>query len=265
LYEEIMNIHFYKYQGAGNDFILVDNRELKFDHHHPERIASLCDRRFGIGGDGMMFLQEKEGFDFEMIYYNADGNPSSMCGNGGRCIVAFARDIGLIAGEANFLAVDGPHYAKISENGWVSLGMIDVDAITTDGPAYVLNTGSPHYVLPASQLKELDVFNAGKSIRYNDTYREKGINVNFVEKEGSGYFVRTYERGVENETYACGTGVTAVALAMAKSQNQTGDISTPVRALGGDLNIRFHSDGQRFTRIFLEGPAAFVFEGKIKL
>jgi diaminopimelate epimerase len=264
LYEEIMNIHFYKYQGAGNDFILVDNRELKLDHEQPKLIASLCDRRFGVGGDGMMFLQEKEGFDFEMIYYNSDGNPSSMCGNGGRCIVAFARDLGIITNEANFLAVDGPHYARISE-GLVSLGMIDVDAITTDGPAYVLNTGSPHYVLPAAQLKDLDVFHEGKSIRYNDTYRENGINVNFVEKDGDRYFVRTYERGVEDETYACGTGVTAVALAMAKSLNRTGDISTPIRALGGDLNIRFHSDGERFTKIFLEGPAKFVFEGEVGL
>jgi diaminopimelate epimerase len=140
-----MKLHFYKYQGAGNDFILIDNRTNIINHQNPKLIAQLCDRRFGIGGDGIMFLQSKEGYDFEMIYYNADGQPSSMCGNGGRCIVAFARFLGIIDGETNFLAVDGPHYAKISVSGdWVSLQMIDVEEITSDGDAFVLNTGSPH-------------------------------------------------------------------------------------------------------------------------
>jgi diaminopimelate epimerase len=261
-----MNLHFYKYQGAGNDFILVDNRNGAIDHHNPELIARLCDRRFGIGGDGMMFLQQKEGYDFEMVYYNADGNPSSMCGNGGRCIVAFAYDMKVIGTETNFLAVDGPHYAKISpEQQWVSLQMIDVDKVSADGAASVLNTGSPHYVLPAGNLKDKDVFNDGRAIRYSDTYAKEGININFVEDLGDRYFVRTYERGVEDETYACGTGVTAVALAMAKSKEQTGTISTPIKALGGDLNIRFHYDGNVFSNIFLEGPAKFVFEGNIEI
>jgi len=208
-----MIVHFYKYQGAGNDFILVDNRNNSIDHHHPELIARLCDRRFGIGGDGMMFLQNLEGYDFEMVYYNADGQPSSMCGNGGRCIVAFAKHLGIIDTETNFLAVDGPHYAKIS---------------------------------------------AG-------TYRKEGININFVEPTANGYFVRTFERGVEDETYACGTGVTAVALAMAKQNNQTGHITTPIKVLGGDLNIRFDYNGEKFSSIFLEGPAVKVFEGEISL
>lgn len=257
-------VHFYKYQGAGNDFILVDNRDNALNHHQPAFIASLCDRRFGIGADGMMFLQKKEGFDFEMVYYNADGNPSSMCGNGGRCIVAFAKRLNVIDEKTNFLAVDGPHYARISEKGnWVSLQMIDVDHINTDGDAFVLNTGSPHYVACASGLADKDVFTEGRSIRNSAGYAAEGINVNFVEDKNDHYFVRTYERGVEDETYACGTGVTAVAMAMAKKKGLTGEIVTPIKVLGGDLSVRFHYDGHSFTEVFLEGPAEFVFEGDI--
>lgn len=261
-----MKIHFYKYQGAGNDFILIDNRKNVVDHQNPGLIAKLCDRRFGIGGDGIMFLQNREGYDFEMVYYNADGRPSSMCGNGGRCIVAFAKFLGIVDTETNFLAVDGPHYAKISAEGdWVSLQMIDVDTVSLDDDAYVLNTGSPHYVKLVQGLKEKDVYQDGYAIRNNGTYRAKGINVNFVEPADAGYFVRTFERGVEDETYACGTGVTAVALAMAKHQQQTGHITTPIKVLGGDLNIRFDYDGQKYTDIFLEGPAVKVFEGEVEV
>jgi diaminopimelate epimerase len=261
-----MNIHFYKYQGAGNDFILIDNRTNAVNHQNPKLMAHLCDRRFGIGGDGIMFLQHIENYDFEMVYYNADGQPSSMCGNGGRCIVAFAKHLGIIDSETNFLAVDGPHYAKISASGdWVSLQMIDVDTINLDGDAYVLNTGSPHYIKLVEGLKDKDVYNDGHTIRNNDTYRAQGINVNFVEPADTGYFVRTFERGVEAETYACGTGVTAAALAMAKHNSQTGTINTPIKVLGGELNIRFNYDGQKFSGIFLEGPAVRVFEGEVEV
>lgn len=261
-----MKIHFYKYQGAGNDFILIDNRNLMANHSDPKLISKLCDRRFGIGGDGIIFLQSRDGYDFEMIYYNADGQPSSMCGNGGRCIVAFAKHLGIIDSEAEFVAVDGTHHAKISESGdWVSLQMIDVDKITTDGNAYVLNTGSPHYIEMTAALRDKNVYADGYAIRNNDTYRAKGINVNFVEPIDNGYFVRTFERGVENETFACGTGVTAVALAMAKHNHQTGHLNTPIKVLGGDLNIRFDYDGQKFTGIFLEGPAEKVFEGDVDI
>ena len=261
-----MKIHFYKYQGAGNDFILVDNRNNAVDHHNPALITRLCDRRFGIGGDGVLFLQNREGYDFEMVYYNADGQPSSMCGNGGRCIVAFAKHLGIIDTETTFMAVDGQHYAKISASGdWVSLQMIDVDTISMDGDAYVLNTGSPHYITLTENLRDKDVYRDGYAIRNNDTYKTEGININFAEPNGSGYFVRTFERGVEDETYACGTGVTAVALAMAKHNHQSGSINTPIKVLGGDLNIRFNYDGDRFTGIFLEGPAVKVFEGDWEL
>jgi len=264
--EALMNIRFYKYQGAGNDFILIDNRTNTLNHHNPKLISHLCDRRFGIGGDGIMFLQDIDKYDFEMIYYNADGQPSSMCGNGGRCIVAFAKYLGIIESETTFLAVDGPHYAKISESGdWVSLQMTNVDTISNDGEAYVLNTGSPHYVKLVTGLKEKDVYHDGHAIRNNDIYKTKGINVNFVEPTTNGYFVRTFERGVEDETYACGTGVTAVALAMARHNHQTGHITTPIKVLGGDLNIRFNYENEKFTDIFLEGPAVKVFEGEVEV
>ncbi len=261
-----VKLHFYKYQGAGNDFILIDNRHRAVKNQSPEFISKLCDRRFGIGADGMMFLQNITGYDFEMVYYNANGQPSSMCGNGGRCIVAFAKFLGVIREETKFLAVDGPHYAKISADGnWVSLQMIDVNQISADGDAYVLDTGSPHYVKLTEGLKEKNVYAEGYTIRNNETYKARGINVNFVEPLTDGYFVRTYERGVEDETFACGTGVTAVALAMAKHTSQTGQVNTPIKVLGGNLNIRFNYNGDKFTDIFLEGPAVRVFEGEITL
>ncbi|RZJ67256.1 MAG: diaminopimelate epimerase [Flavobacterium sp.] len=261
-----MAIQFYKYQGAGNDFILIDNRTLSFKETDNATVSLLCDRRFGIGGDGFMLLQGHPDYDFEMLYFNADGNPGSMCGNGGRCIVAFAKHLGLIADETNFLAVDGPHYAKISDDGaWVDLQMIDIDTINKDGEAFVLNTGSPHYVSLTSNLDTLDVYAEGKAIRNNDTYKTDGINVNFVEDKGDHLFVRTFERGVEDETYACGTGVTAVALAMAKLKAQNGHIKTPVKVLGGNLRIEFDYNGSEFRNVFLCGPAKRVFEGTINL
>ena len=259
-----MKIHFSKYQGAGNDFILIDNRDLSFKDTDKNTVFQLCHRRFGIGADGLMLLQNHPDYDFEMLYFNADGNLGSMCGNGGRCIVAFAKHLGIIDQETDFLAVDGPHYAKISEKGdWVDLQMIDINTINKDGEAYVLNTGSPHYVAQMDGLEDYDVFHHGKTIRNNDTYKKEGINVNFVEDKGDHLFVRTFERGVEDETYACGTGVTAVALSMAQHKNQTGHIKTPVKVLGGDLSIEFDYDGKQFTHVFLCGPAQKVFEGEV--
>jgi diaminopimelate epimerase len=180
--------------------------------------------------------------------------------------VAFAKFLGIIKTDTDFLAVDGPHHAKITDGGdWVSLQMIDVAQINTDKDAYVLNTGSPHYVKLVDDLEHRNVYQEGKTIRNNATYREKGINVNFVEPTDAGYFVRTFERGVEDETFACGTGVTAVALAMASHHHKTGNITTPIKVLGGDLNIRFNYDGKVFTDIFLEGPAVQVFSGEVEI
>ena len=255
---------FYKYQGAGNDFVLIDNRDRTFQDKNNNLVHQLCDRRFGIGADGLMLLQDHPDYDFEMIYYNADGQPGSMCGNGGRCIVAFAKFLGIIDTQTNFLAVDGPHYAKITAAGnWIELQMIDVKEISRDGSAYVLNTGSPHYVDQVTGLKEMDVFTEGGAIRNNDTYRKNGINVNFVEDKGDHLFVRTFERGVEDETFACGTGVTAVALAVAKDRQQTGHVETAIEVLGGKLRIEFDYDGENFTSVFLCGPAEQVFQGEI--
>jgi len=256
--------HFYKYQGAGNDFVLIDNRSQAFQYKDNNIVLQLCDRRFGIGGDGLMLLQDHPEYDFEMLYFNADGKLGSMCGNGGRCIVAFAKYLGIIDTETNFLAVDGEHYAKISDEGnWVELQMIDVKDVERDGSAYVLNTGSPHYVEQVTELQELDVYTTGKEIRNNPTYKAQGINVNFVEDKGDHLFVRTFERGVEDETYACGTGVTAVALAMAKDRAQQGSLKKEIKVLGGNLRIEFDYDGENFTNIFLCGPAELVFEGDI--
>jgi diaminopimelate epimerase len=259
-----MNQNFFKYQGAGNDFILIDNRDLSFNHEQPALIEKLCNRRFGIGADGLMCLELIDGFDFKMVYYNADGKPSSMCGNGGRCIVAFAKHLGVIKEETNFLAVDGPHYAKIAESGeWVSLQMIDVETVNRDADAYVINTGSPHYIKFDKSVADKNVFEEGRAIRYNDTYSKEGININFVEDKIDYLLVRTYERGVEDETYACGTGVTAVALADAVAKNKLGEHETAIKVLGGDITIKFSYDGKKFTNIFLEGPAVQVYEGII--
>lgn len=257
-------IPFYKYQGAGNDFILIDDRTGEYSDLSQELVYKMCDRRFGIGGDGLMLLQSREGYDFEMVYYNANGLEGSMCGNGGRCIVAFARDLGIIDHETDFLAVDGPHEALI-DGFQVHLGMIDVAEIHTDGDAFVLNTGSPHYVKMVQDLANYPVYDEGLKIRQSEAYRKEGINVNFVEADASGYFVRTFERGVENETHACGTGATAAAMAMAALQGQHGKIDTPIRVLGGQLSISFHKEGNHFTQVFLQGPAEFVFQGEITL
>ncbi|WP_028297474.1 diaminopimelate epimerase [Olivibacter sitiensis] len=259
-----MPIKFYKYQGAGNDFIVIDNRDLQFERTNHERIAQWCDRRFGVGSDGLMLLENAEGYDFKMVYYNADGREGSMCGNGGRCIVAFAHDMGIIEDNTRFIAVDGEHEASLSKDGtWVRLKMIDVNSVAREGDDYVLNTGSPHYVRLVDDLDTYDVVKEGRKVRYNDVYKAEGINVNFVEPQGTGYAVRTYERGVEDETLACGTGVTAVAIAMAVDRGETGSLMVPVKARGGNLKVSFERSGTVFHDIFLEGPAQFVFAGEI--
>ena len=258
---------FYKYQGAGNDFIIMDNRNRLFDSQNTDLVHRLCDRRFGIGADGLMLLQDVDGYDFEMVYFNADGREASMCGNGGRCIVAFARDRGIIDKATDFLAVDGHHHAEIDpQQAWVSLQMIDVDTIGRDGGAYVLDTGSPHYVKRVEDgLAEMPVAEEGRKIRYSPAYEREGINVNFVQPEDDGYYLRTYERGVEDETLACGTGATAAAMAMAVHEGRDGTLAMPIRVAGGNLVVRFVKSGHRFSQVFLEGPATFVFKGEIAI
>jgi diaminopimelate epimerase len=258
-----MTVTFYKYQGTGNDFIMIDNRELIFDTNNYSLIGRLCERRMGIGADGLILLQNREGYDFEMVYYNADGRPGSMCGNGGRCTVQFARLLGIISNQAFFLAADGDHYATIDSNGLVSLKMNDVTQVETGADYYYLNTGSPHYVQFVDALEQLDVFAEGKSIRYNDRFKAEGTNVNFAQIPPEPHlFVRTYERGVEDETFSCGTGVTATALA-ASYQGATSPVS--IRTLGGNLQVAFEATATGFTNIYLIGPAQHVFTGTIEV
>ena len=259
-----MQLKFYKYQGTGNDFVIVDNFQGNVDLSN-EQIAHICDRKFGIGADGLMLLEKSNKYDFEMKYYNADGNLGSMCGNGGRCIVKFAHDINLIDEHAMFLAVDGIHEASIDKDGIVSLEMNDVDAlIKIDNSTCELNTGSPHYVSFVNDVSALDVFKSGREIRYNDAYSKDGINVNFVAIDGEHLKIRTYERGVENETLSCGTGVTAAAIAafnlgLIKSKLVT------VKAMGGNLTVAFECNEDKFTNVVLSGPANKAFEGTIEL
>lgn len=258
-----MTIPFYKYQGTGNDFVIIDNRDARFTLT-PEQVKFLCDRRFGIGGDGLMLLSTREGYDFEMVYFNADGRESSMCGNGGRCLTRFAFDLGIQKDTYHFLAIDGDHEAIITEQGWVKLKMIDVDAINASHGFSILDTGSPHYVAPTSDVMKLDVYKEGREIRYSKEYEARGINVNFVEDLGKKIIVRTYERGVEDETYSCGTGVTAAALVFAHNDNGFNRIE--VQTKGGELAVEFDKTGEHtFENIWLCGPAEFVFEGQIEL
>lgn len=254
---------FYKYQGTGNDFVFFDNRQLTFSKNDTNLIARLCDRRFGIGADGLILLENDETTDFKMVYYNADGNESSMCGNGGRCIVAFAKFLKIIEDKTTFMAVDGLHEAIIT-NETVALKMQDVEGITRGESYSFLNTGSPHHVTCVNDVKSVNVKEEGAKIRYGAPYNEEGTNVNFVTRIKDNHFmVRTYERGVEDETLSCGTGVTAVALAM-YDQNNTNASTVLLETQGGNLEVSFTKTDGKYTNIWLKGPAQQVFKGEIQ-
>lgn len=276
-----MRIRFYKYQGAGNDFVLIDNRTSDFKATAAQ-IANICHRRFGVGADGLMLLQNLANYDFEMVYFNADGRESSMCGNGGRCITAFAARLGIVPKTENtyyFMAVDGAHDAAILADSQVSLAMQDVDFETITQPAqncYCLNTGSPHYVAFVDTLEGIDVAQQGAAIRYSEPYLSQGgINVNFVSPrldntQLAPLNLATYERGVEAPTYACGTGATAAALAY----HVRTAAASPIELLtdGGTLIVSFEpiykantTDLLKFTHIRLTGGAQFVFSGELIL
>ncbi len=258
-----MKIQFYKYQGAGNDFILLDNRENIYDEITSAQVNKLCNRHFGIGADGLMLLNKKDGYDFEMVYYNADGNLGSMCGNGGRCIVKFASMLGIKKREYNFLASDGAHTAEIEFERDVSLKMQDVNDVDFSLNNFLLNTGSPHYVKYVRNIAETDVVNEGRKIRNSKEFNADGINVNFVEVLSEDeIFVRTYERGVEDETLSCGTGITACALTAA--HNDKGFNRVEVKTNGGSLCVEFEKiSDTEFKDIWLRGPAEFVYSGEI--
>ncbi len=258
-----MTMTFYKYQGTGNDFIIVDNRLQQIDKNNTKRIAELCDRRFGIGADGFILLENDSSSDFKMVYYNSDGNQSTMCGNGGRCIVAFAKFLGIIENETEFLAIDGLHKAKI-EDQIIHLHMQNVDVVVVFDNHLFLDTGSPHHVEMVSDIKGLDVKSKGSKIRYGEPYNDAGSNVNFVEQLADNRFaVRTYERGVEDETLSCGTGVTAVAIAMHKI-NKTKQNQVELKVEGGELKVHFTKNDNGYEDIWLIGPAEQVFKGEIE-
>ncbi|MFM9987696.1 diaminopimelate epimerase [Flavobacterium sp.] len=249
----------YKYQGTGNDFVMIDNRLQAFPKENTALIEKLCDRRFGIGADGLILLENDESTDFKMVYYNSDGNQSSMCGNGGRCLVAFAKKLNIIKDKSTFTAVDGLHHASIDENEIVSLQMKNVDEVNIHHNYIYLNTGSPHHVQFVNDLSNFDVKNEGAKIRYSDLYGKSGSNVNFVDQISENEFsIRTYERGVEDETLSCGTGATATAIAM-RAIGKTNSNNITINVQGGKLEVSFNEENGIFTNVFLKGPAEFVF------
>lgn len=254
---------FYKYQGTGNDFIMIDDREQQFDLNAHALIKKLCERRFGIGADGLILIREHRTADFEMVYYNSDGYQTSLCGNGSRCAVHFAGFLGMVKSDCTFRTIEGDLRAKLIGNQ-VEINMPDVKNIEHVDSDFFLNTGSPHYVKFVHDIKNYDVFNNGRKIRNSERFRKEGTNVNFVESITDGtIYVRTYERGVENETYSCGTGVTAAAIAYGSMHGRN---SINIKTLGGDLGVSFTPlDSHRYCNVFLKGPAVRVYNGEVDI
>jgi diaminopimelate epimerase len=263
---------FYKYEGTGNDFILLDQREQQYlTRNDNVIIEKLCDRRFGIGSDGVILLQNvkkslQAEYDFEMIYFNASGFEGRMCGNGGRSIAAFAHFLGIVGKKIPekycFLAIDGAHEAFVRENDWVEVKMIDVSHVEIGNDHYILNTGAPHFVVFVDNLNEVNVYEKGREIRYSDRFSKAGINVNFVKSEAEGLQMATYECGGEEETYSCGTGATAAAIATHLRNGRKTDI--PIQMKGGHLQVRFQPSGNGcYAHIWLCGTAKQVFSGII--
>lgn len=254
------NIQFHKYQGTGNDFVMIDNRNLEFDKENLSLIGKLCDRRFGIGGDGLILIEEDQASDFKMVYFNTDGT-QSLCGNGSRCAVKFANYLGMIETETKFSAFDGFHTAFI-DKGLVHLQMHDIKQVETRSDAHFVDTGSPHLIKVVKNLEQLDVKVEGSKIRYSNEFKEKGININFIEKTQGVTAIRTYERGVEDETLSCGTGCTAVALTLSQLGAQS---PISLEAQGGTLQVSFEKVKEGFRNIYLIGPAEQVYSGEIEI
>jgi len=260
-----MEINFEKYEGTGNDFVMIDNRNDFFPKKDIKLIAHLCDRRFGIGADGLILLENDPNSDFKMVYFNSDGNQSTMCGNGGRCLVAFANKLKIIQSSATFRAIDGLHHATISEDAIVSLQMKDIDSVKSEPHYTFLDTGSPHHIEMVTAISNVDVKSQGAAIRYSALYGLAGANVNFVEQIDQDTFsIRTYERGVEDETLSCGTGATAVAIAM-NCIGKTHSNAIKINVKGGKLEVSFDNNDFQYSNVFLKGPATFVFQGKINI
>lgn len=255
-----MNLIFSKYQGAGNDFIILDNRSLHYNSLTDHSISQLCHRRTGIGADGMILLNPSNDYDFEMRYFNADGKLGSMCGNGARCVVDFAKQLGVFESHCVFVASDGLHRAQWSEQA-VVLEMANVSKIEKGEGFYFLDTGSPHYVQWVGDLDSIDVRQRGQEIRYNKRFKQEGTNVNFIALKGEGLQLRTYERGVEDETLACGTGAVASAIVAYASGKLTSNAIT-VNTLGGQLRVSFNKN-DNYSEVLLSGPYKRVFDGEI--
>jgi diaminopimelate epimerase len=258
-----MIVPFNKYQGAGNDFIIIDNSSGIFNPANSELINTLCNRRFGIGADGLMLISTSSQLDYEMKYFNSDGFEGSMCGNGGRCSAAFAIRRGIAGKKLRFRAVDGIHSAEAEDN-IIRLSMNDVNDPQLVNGNYFINTGSPHYVIFRKNIDTIDLNDEGSKIRWSPDFAPGGTNVNFVETHAGGIYVRTFERGVEEETLSCGTGVTASAIVSVLTGHFDTD-TVPVKTKGGDLSVSFKITGKNITDIWLSGPATFVYEGEVEI
>ena len=264
-----MRIQFYKYQGTGNDFVILDNRDLNFNYNNTEFISSICDRRYGIGSDGLILIEDNNDLDFTMKYFNSDGSELGMCGNGARCVIQFAKKLGIIKNSATFQASDGVHQAEIIENNYVRVKMNDIDMSNYDlidknfDNIYLYN-GSPHLVINSNDINKIDVFNEGRKIRYGDKYKDEGVNINFIEFNSNSSLckVRTYERGVEDETLSCGTGAVAVAVVLNYSKIINKE-EVIISMKGGNLKVSFNRVGDNFSNIWLYGAVAEIYKGEI--
>ena len=256
-----MIVEFFKYQGTGNDFIIIDDRKNIFDKNDKLLISALCERRFGIGADGLILLQNHNKLDFNMIYFNSDGLESSMCGNGGRCIVHFAQLLGMINDVTNFMAIDGEHKAIINNND-ISIKMQNVTKIKTLNDGFFLDTGSPHFVKFVNSLENLDINIEGRKIRNSKYFKSEGVNVNFV-LDDKFTEIRTYERGVESETLSCGTGV--VAAAICKHYNNINNEETiSLQSKGGSLVVDFEYLNGIYQNIWLTGDVNLIYAGEFE-
>ena len=260
-----MILDFEKYQGTGNDFIMLNNMDGRYDWLTAEHVVRLCDRRFGIGADGLIRINAVDHYDFELDYFNSDGT-KSFCGNGARCGLAFAYSLGFCKEESSFLGCDGPHLGRV-EGDLYSIKMKDVSSVQKMGQDFVLDTGSPHYVSFTDNLEKTNIVEKGRAIRYSPEFKASGINVNFLSKGKVNHIaIRTYERGVEDETLSCGTGATASAIVYAEANELHGDVRINVEVVGGELAISFtRTSDSNYTNVYLVGPAKMVFKGQLNL
>jgi len=264
-----MKIQFYKYQGTGNDFVMIDNRDRCIDNYDSEFISNLCDRKYGIGSDGLILIEDNNDLDFTMKYFNSDGSELGMCGNGARCVTQFAKKLGIINNSAIFQASDGAHHAEIINNNYVRVKMNDIDMsnydlIDKNFDNIYLQNGSPHLIINSNDIDKIDVFNEGRKIRYGDKYKDEGVNINFVDFTSNSSLckVRTYERGVEGETLSCGTGAVAVAVVLNYSKI-TNKEEIIISMKGGNLKVSFNRLGDNFSNIWLYGDVAEIYKGEI--